>query len=192
MNSADIARALTEDAFTSHLFAGVYPFDQMVDNFSCDPNTSKLYVFNTHESLKPGEHWIAVHTIGDIVNYFDSFGRHPGVHPRLADKFRREAELVNYNQHLFQNLSSTACGDYCILFCFFASRGWSMQRYVDWLFSLGDSERRDHILRQILIERYGKQFYSSYRQNRSGLSGAHNLHNIVGQRAIGQHCPYTR
>ena len=67
-----------------------------------------------------------------------------------------------------------------------------MQRYVDWLFSLGDSERRDHILRQILIERYGKQFYSSYRQNRSGLSGAHNLHNIVGQRAIGQHCPYTR
>ena len=191
MNSADIRHALSTDALTAPRFAGVFPFDKMVEQFSCgDEGVCKLYVFNTHASLQPGEHWIAVMTVGKVVYYFDSFGRHPGIYPRLADKFKLQARNVFYNRHLFQNLSSTACGDYCVLFALLTSRGWTMQRYIDWLFDLGTSESRDHVLRQILIDEYGVGFFSSYRQNRLGLTGKHNLHNVIGLRAVGEQCSY--
>lgn len=191
MNSADIERALGGDDVAAQYFAGVFPYDRMVRNFSCSNDRTKMYVFNTHPSLKPGEHWIAVVTRGRTVYYFDSFGRHPGVYPALCKKLRLESDEVFYNSSLFQNLSSTACGDYCLLFCLLSSRGWSLLRFVNWLRSFESSETRDHALRQILIDRYGPYFHSSYRQNRRGLTGAHKLHNIIGLRASGKRCIFS-
>ena len=192
MNSLDIRGALQADEAASRYFSGVYPYDLMVKHFACSDVDSKLYVFNTHASAKPGEHWIAVFTVGRVIYYFDSFGRHPAVYPLLCEKFKLESNSIHYNKHLFQNLSSTACGDYCLLFCLLLSRGWSMQRYVDWLYSLGSADTRDHKLRQLLIDTYGTDFFSSYRQNRRGLVGAHKLHNVVGLRAVGEQCDFEQ
>jgi len=192
MNSGDIQRALSGDVYTAPLFAGVYPYDAMVRAFTCSDDATKVYVFNTHPSRKPGEHWIALVVKGRIVYYFDSFGRHPDVYPALAKKIRRESVKVFYNSCLLQDLSSTACGDYCVIFCLLSSRGWSLQRVVNWMSSFDSSETRDHALRQILIDAYGPDFHSSYRQNRSGLVGGHKLHNVLALRAVGRKCVYDQ
>ena len=190
MNSEDIDVALRGDPASAHHFVGVFPYDEMVRNFTSSTGKTKMYVFNTHPSLKPGEHWIAVVVKGRTVYYFDSFGRHPAVYSRLAEKFRFECDNVFYNNTLFQNLSSTACGDYCLLFCLLSSRGWSLQRFVDWLDSFDSSETRDHTLRRIVTNEYGNNFHSSYRYKRRGLVGVDRLHNDIGLRALGKHCSY--
>ena len=192
MNSRDIDRALRGDAHCSRYFEGVYSYEEMVRRFACSDDDVKMYVFNTHPSLKPGEHWIAVVTRGRVAYYFDSFGRHPDVYAALANEFRLQCRRVYYNNTLLQNLSSTACGDYCVLFCLLSARGWSLQRFVNWLSSFDLSETRDHTLRRLLIEMYGDDFHSSYRQNRRGLVGVDKLHNVVGLRAIGERCDYDK
>ena len=118
-----------------------------------------MRVFNTHSSQKPGEHWIAVACRGDgNVSYFDSFGRHPcfypDVHAALLSRFSEERIL--WNDVTVQHPLTNTCGDYCVLFGAMWSRGWSLSRYTRQLVRIDGEHKRDHFVRELVIERFGE------------------------------------
>ena len=192
MNGADVERALRDDAHASKIFRGVFSLDGMAKRLDVDENAAtSLYVFNTHNSSQPGEHWMAMVMRGRTAYYFDSFGRHPRLYPTLSAKLERACDRVYYSTRLFQDLSSTACGDYCLLFALLTSRGWSLQRFVNWLAMFNDSEERDHVLRLTVTLLYGTTFHSSYRQNRGGLTGLQKLHAVRALNILGRECSFA-
>ena len=174
MNTSDIRRALQSDAFAQNYLVDVFSYDQVVRNISDRDN--KFYVFNTKPQLLPGEHWMAIGVRDGQAQYFDSFGRHPDRYPSLSARLKQLFSSVQWNKTPFQNPSTTACGDYCVLFGLFFARGKNLQDYVDWLSITKDSETRDHTVRQLMTSIYGDNIYSSYKNNTSVLSGVQQLH----------------
>ena len=62
----------------------------------------------------PGVHWCATYVKDNVINYFDSFGMPP--FQELVDHAKREnVTLLHQNQQL-QNLYSSVCGYYCLIF----------------------------------------------------------------------------
>lgn len=105
MNSAQIHYILSNDELTRYQFKGVYARDHF------NEKTSKpgLYVINTDDSDKPGEHWVAIYNNGR-EEFFDSYGNHPSYFGINTTK------NVIYNKTRYQNDLSTCCGQYCIYF----------------------------------------------------------------------------
>ena len=75
------------------------------------------YVFNLDLSYKPGVHWVPVYIDRKgHPEYFDSFGRHP---PReIKDFLCTYAESWNYNDVPVQELYSTTCGQFVVLYIY--------------------------------------------------------------------------
>ena len=62
------------DSYARQYFIGVFPIDLLpsIDSFPCS------FIFNTHTSNKPGEHWIGVfYDKKQNCSFFDSFGFSP-------------------------------------------------------------------------------------------------------------------
>ena len=177
MNSHDISEILHNDNKTSQSFNRVYSRDGFIEALRRAPLPLKgAFIFNTHRSRLPGEHWICVICHDDYAEYFDSFGRHPAIYRTLSEVLQQRFKTVLWNSVLLQNTSTTLCGDYCVLFALLSARQWSMQMYIEWLCLLGDSHQRDHLLRQLTLSMYGKKTFSSYRSYRSALEGRDAIH----------------
>lgn len=80
------------------------------------------------------------------------------------------------NSFCLQGPSTTACGDYCVLFCLLISRGWSEQKIINSLAILPGFEARDHAVCGTLVSAYGTEIYHTLQETRPGLMGAHRLH----------------
>ena len=145
--------------------------DEMINSLKQATESDGVFIFNTQPSTKSGEHWICVIINSRVVYYFDSFGRHPKYFPRVAEILTLQCRIIEWNSFLLQNTSTTVCGDYCILFALCYAIGWSLQNFIDWLYSLGDSERRDHTIRNVTISMFGHSSFSSYRQYPYALAG---------------------
>ena len=72
MNTHEICSALLSDKHTATLFAGVVARDQFARL-----TKPGLYVVNTHDSDKSGEHWLVVYIANGAYVFFDSYGRPP-------------------------------------------------------------------------------------------------------------------
>ena len=83
MNTTDIERMLRANPRSAVRFRGVHSMDSMV-NEVVKENGEGFYVFNTKPRRSAGEHWMALATRRGRAYYFDSFGRHPRLYPRLA------------------------------------------------------------------------------------------------------------
>ena len=177
MNSEDIYRILTSDPYAGRIFTNVFPRDVFVDFlYAPPPRTNYISVFNTQDKSKPGEHWIAFAKNEENGYYFDSYGRHPSTYPDVSRAMRCRFNQVIWNNLQLQGLTTTACGDYCILFALLMSRGWSFERVVQTFTRYKTTEQRDHSVRNTLIHLYGKEGISSLRNERGGLIGKDNLH----------------
>ena len=191
MNTRDISKVLKNDHKASTVFQGVYSRDGFINALRTAPLPLKgTFIFNTHRTLLPGEHWICVICHGEYAEYFDSFGRHPGIYKTISELLRQRFKTVLWNSELLQNTSTTLCGDYCILFALLSARQWSMERYIEWLSMLGSSHQRDHLLRQLTISIYGKKSFSSYRTYRSALEGRDAIHLSQVLTAQGARCDF--
>ena len=74
MNTQQISTILSSDVMTKKLVHGVFPVDQL-------PSVCNgMYVINTDEQDKPGDHWLAVYN----KEYFDSYG-YPPQNRRIID-----------------------------------------------------------------------------------------------------------
>lgn len=156
MNTLYIDGVLSADPVSSRHFAGAMPRDLFIKSFATQP--LGLRVFNTDASGDPGEHWIVVCCRDDgVVSYFDSFGRHPCFYPDVyacLTKNYAESNIV-WNDQTLQQLFSSTCGDYCILFGLLWSRRWSLARIVGEFAGVRSAHTRDHAVRRLMIDMYG-------------------------------------
>lgn len=188
MDSGDITSMLTADPQCAVIFKGVFSRDEFVRAIPSFFRQRFVCVFNTHAKPLPGEHWIAFAGDGKKCYYMDSFGMSPAHYPDVYHIFSRLPQQIKWNSTCLQGVSSTACGDYCVLFSLLFARGWTMSRFVARLDCVSDAEQRDHSVRRAVIMLYGPKAHSSLRNTRPGLSGKDRLHVDFVTKALGVRC----
>jgi hypothetical protein len=178
MDTPDIRRILIEDSHSGPLFAGVFARDAFVEFARRRPHGDYVVVFNTHVSRQPGEHWIAYARLGQESRYFDSYGRPPNAYPDVLEALtaHRSNDGVLWNGERLQGSTTTACGDYCVLFILLTCRGWSFARILKRLTRLDNAERRDHAVRATLVRLYGPNAIGTLRERDAAYVGRDRLH----------------
>ena len=192
MDTSDIGRILRGDAYASRLFSGVFARDVFVRFARSRPRVDYAAVFNTHDSGQPGEQWIAYVERDGEGWYFDSYGRPPGAYPDVAEALTasRSVDIVLWNGERLQGLSTTACGDYCVLFVLLCCRGWTFERVLSRLARVPDSERRDHAVRATLIRLYGPNAIATLRESDANYVGRDRLHVASVLESVGSRFPF--
>ena len=154
MNTIQIRSILSSDVLCQSVGIHVGAREQFWKQICNFP--TGCFVFNTHYSHQPGEHWLAVYANDSEVDFFDSFGRSVSFYPDVNEilSIHGGYETIRSNETQLQNFLSTVCGDYCVYFCLLRSRGWSMDEIVRSLRDIGDSEMRDHSIRRFIIQTY--------------------------------------
>ena len=99
-------------------FLGAFSFDELPTK---PKNGTFTAILNVDSSNLPGSHWIAIIYKNSCFYFIDSYGRHfnDGTFPKAFS-----TTIKNYfgkncyktNTKMFQQLTSNACGDYCIYF----------------------------------------------------------------------------
>ena len=92
-------------------FVGCYPSNKIpeINSFPC------TLIINTAQSGYPGDHWVALHLKEDVAFYFDSFG-FPILEYDIFKFLKKYYKKVIYNRICIQDLTSIACGLFCIAF----------------------------------------------------------------------------
>ena len=123
MNELEITKYLINDPFTSIDFRGVLSFDELC----CCSEETGLFVVNLDVSTGSGTHWVCLNLEHQKSEYFDSLGNFSS---KLEDfLLKRNCDYV-YNPKKIQADTSDVCGDYCILFSFFRSRGITFSEFL--------------------------------------------------------------
>jgi len=121
MNSIEVENLLLSNVYSSMDFHGVYPRDRL-------PRTvdyPSSYVPHSDTSKRPGEHWVAV--------YFDSLRRGscfdscgiPPFHKQFIKFMNNHLETWTFNDMVLQAPFSSVCGQYCVYFLLYKSRGFT-------------------------------------------------------------------
>jgi hypothetical protein len=123
---------------TYKCFKGVYPSDKLPYNKKFPLNI----IVNTDPSDRPGQHWVAISiTRSGCGYYFDSFGRQPTVPSIIAFLRRKCKTRFSYNTQQLQNVTSSTCGNYCVLFTIFRCNNMRPQTYLKYF--VRSSEEND-------------------------------------------------
>ena len=141
--------ANSEDTLRKH-FAGVYAADTLPKNPG--RSTARGYIVNTDPHSKPGRHWIALWTEGDICQVMDSYGLPLAAHqvPQLQTWLRTHWPLLESNTSSLQAINSATCGHYALRFLIDRSRGKTMRQFLE-LF-----DPYDYVYNDALIARWMK------------------------------------
>ena len=142
MNNCELEKAIRQDPVTSEVFLGVYPRDK-IPNPTAETN---CLIVNTAKEGTPGEHWVAMYKDGRKYEFFDSYGR-----KAFANEFIGN-NLYTYNATLLQSPVSAVCGEYCLYYLYYRSRGESQDSIIEAL--LSSSEDADTIVRDFVEQRF--------------------------------------
>ena len=140
MNSLQIQLALRHINAST---VGVFPADKIpiILERPC------AIVANTDDSKKPGAHWVAMYVDSEgRGTFFDSYGLPPMV-PQHIDRLRRNCTVYEWNIQQLQSINSIVCGEYCIDFLFYMSRGFELNMFCS-LFS-NDSRKNDSLSKKL-------------------------------------------
>lgn len=104
---------------------GVYPRDRIPVHWSAPA----AIICNTDTHDQRGTHWIAMmlnknrHAV-----YFDSYGN-PPIFQEYTNRLRTNATTFEWNKMKMQCNSSSYCGHYCLVFIYFLTRGYSLEKF---------------------------------------------------------------
>ena len=100
-------------------FLGAFPYDEI----PAKPNSGETFsvILNTDPNDRPGDHWIALIYKAPYYYFCDSYGRSPGDWTFPPDFTSTVKNFIGKNSYktntkLLQQLTSNACGDYCVYF----------------------------------------------------------------------------
>ena len=139
MDSHQISHALkSRHDVPPNIFKGTYALNQLPSTLTPPFGL----VFNTEPLPLDGQHWIALFcpTKG-IVEYFDTSGNPPLDTEslrqlKLAISSREGCRLIFSNRQI-QNMCTSVCGEYCVLFLYCRMMGMS---FIDFLCCFSDSK----------------------------------------------------
>ena len=128
MNTEEIEKAICQDPSAEAIFAGVYAQDQL-------PRSIKYpsaMVWNTDPTDQPGEYWVAAYFNEDgLGEYFDSYGLAPP--PCFKQYMEKHSRQLTWNQVQLQDLWTSACGHFCVVYIIYRSRGIPMEDIMEQL-----------------------------------------------------------
>lgn len=114
-------------------FLGVFPSDQIPSPDYIHAHTPCAFIANVDQYGSPGSHWVAIYIpLPHRIEFFDSYARHPA---DFGFQFPKDCQIT-HNLRQVQSFNSTVCGEYCIYFLYFRSRGNSMTQLVSRLASM--------------------------------------------------------
>ena len=124
MNSLEILRFLS--SIPSHT-VGVFPADKIPRVWT----KPVAFVFNTQDNSLPGQHWVAVYVDRNGQGiFFDSYGLPPYVINHIR-RMRKNCKQFVWNTTALQSESSNVCGQFCIMFLRYMSRGLKMRDFLN-------------------------------------------------------------
>ena len=74
----------------------------------------KTMIINTHDSNKPGEHWLGLVLLKNKCFYFDSFGVCI-IDPNILSYLGKYNKVI-YSSVCIQHIRSVKCGEFCTAF----------------------------------------------------------------------------
>lgn len=123
MYSTEISKCLSK---LNVPYNGVYPRDLLPHSI----HTPLAFVVNTDPHTRPGTHWTAIYiNEKKEADFFDSYGRPPNSDSKSF--IQRNSRTSRFCNISLQSLTSTVCGQYCVIFLFFRSRGVSMAQFLN-------------------------------------------------------------
>lgn len=93
--------------------------------------TPPTYIIsNLDPDTKPGSHWIAIFVDENgFGEYFDSFGRRPEGYQLTF--LKKNTKRWIYNNKVIQNIFSSVCGQYCLVYLYLKYRGMSIRNFIN-------------------------------------------------------------
>jgi len=150
---------------------GVFPADKIPRVWT----KPTAFVFNTQKNSLPGEHWVAVYVDKNGHGiYFDSYGLPPYVHYHVK-RLEKNCKKFNWNTTMLQSETSKVCGQFCIMFLDFMSRGMTMTKFLQ-SFSTHSLKKNDSIaalhVKKMKLKKYIKsRFRARCTYTRSDFAG---------------------
>lgn len=152
MNSLQISKVLSK--ISNHTL-GVFPADKIIEHWQ----KPCCFVFNTDDSTKPGSHWVAMYVSrGGLGTYFDSYGLEPCI-PNHIRLLRKNCRRFSWNTIQLQSNTSKVCGQYCLMFLSFMSKGKTLKQFLN-KFSK-NLEKNDKIVKKFVEKFYKAKFRRS-------------------------------
>ena len=140
MDTLQLQNYIKEDQLVSRYFRGIFPKDLL----SQTTEYPSLYIVNHDTSEKAGSHWIVLFVQNEaITEYFDPLGNIPDKY--IANYMMVQSKTFMYNVKRCQNFRSNLCGQYCLFYCYFRSRGYLMQDILS-MFNEKDLEYNDQLV----------------------------------------------
>ena len=152
LSDRELEDLVRHDPQLSESFAGVYAADTLPKT---PPRSSpQAYIVNTDPHHRPGRHWIALWTDGDVCQIMDSYGLPLASHgtPHLQTWLRRHWPITEANTQSLQALNSATCGHYALRFLIERCRGRTFRHFLE-LF-----RPHDYVYNDTVIARWMKRY----------------------------------
>jgi hypothetical protein len=111
------------------------------------------YVINMDDENGGGTHWVAIYSSHSNGFYFDSFATMPP--KNIINFFKRYKIKWNYNRQQIQDLSSSACGYFCVYFLYFMYKNDNQKKDLKYIcfkmiepFNTDDQTNNDKVLQK--------------------------------------------
>jgi Ulp1 family protease len=89
------------------------------------------------KAKEEGSHWTCAFIKNNQVNYFDSYGNEP---KGKIEEFFKEFPKFTRNKYPYQSIISDVCGQYCIVFLYYLSQGYSYEYFLKKLYTSKNSD----------------------------------------------------
>lgn len=128
MDGEQINKILYQNHKTQKTFKGCFPCNLLPDPTSLEYPATLIVNMDPHPL--EGSHWIAIFAngLGKEVYYFDSYAL--PIHIQINNDFLTHFPKVVRNKTTYQSFNANTCAQYCILFVYFLSIGYSFTYFL--------------------------------------------------------------
>ena len=168
------------------VFYGTVPCDRLPKTPSKEGPTA--YIVNTDPHDKPGMHWIALWTEGNVCEIMDSYAIPLEVYcttQPLQEWLNCNFKYRVHNGKSLQSLFSQSCGIYALIYLIYHAQGRSMNEFLN-LFETNDYVNNDHkvgmwlerlIVDELAWRKICDRFMECHQGTQGSLYGVHHLLN---------------
>lgn len=141
MNTHQLESYMLKDPFIRKCYGGVLAVDQLPLAVS----KPSIFIVNTDPISMPGEHWVVLF-MDNVNEHFDSAGIAP--RPDFKDYLTMRG-IYMYNDKRVQSFNTNTCGQFCLFYSYFRSRGFS---FDDIMSMFTDNLKLNEIIIQYFYE----------------------------------------
>ena len=163
MNSHKLRCVLSHDPVIKKNFVGVFVMDEFKENVKQNVpiEDNSLFIVNSENYTKSGEHWLLLYVKHKQVYFVDSFGKDPKLYKFVNTFYEIRNKIEFLNQIQLQSSFSSLCGEYCVFFAFNLCHKKSLREVLS-NFSMIDFSRNDESIKIFMNKTFPGHERDSY------------------------------